>query len=322
MICVVLLAFLAIAGVGTLIGTQLTQLAGQLPQYQFNIIQKIQSIKGLGAGTGVVGRTSALLEKLGSELAKSTDTTDPAARPTPPKSRDTQTQTPVLVEIHEPPATPRTIILSIVGPLLQPFATAGIVIVFVIFFLLQKEQLRDRFIRLVGSGDLRATSEALDDAFSRLGRYLLTQTAINMTFGLIIATGTWLIGIPNPILWGALALLLRFVPYIGPVIAAVFPAAMALAVDPGWSSLLWTAALFFVVESITGQIIEPYCYGRSTGMSAVAVVVSRDVLGHGYVGTRRFSFCVHAVDVMPSWCWDATFPRWNSSTSFWATNQR
>ncbi len=179
-----------------------------------------------------------------------------------------------MVEIHEPAPTPIAIILQVAGPLLQPFATAGIVIVFVIFFLLQREQLRDRFIRLVGAGDLRHTSEALDDAFRRLGRYLLTQTAINMTFGVIIGAVLWFIGIPNPVLWGVFAALLRFVPYIGPVIAAFFPAALAIAVDPGWAMLLWTAASFFVAEAITGQIIEPYHYGRSTGLSAVAVVLA------------------------------------------------
>jgi predicted PurR-regulated permease PerM len=265
-IIVVLLAFLAIVSAGMLIGTQLTELAGELPEYQFNLIQKIQSIKGIGAGGGVVSRTSALLDRLGTELAK-------APEPSP-KPRQQQAPPPMMVEIHQPAATPLAIIANIVGPLLQPFATAGIVIVFVIFFLLQREQLRDRFIRLIGSSDLRHTSEALDDAFSRLGRYLLTQTVINVSFGVVIGTGLWLIGIPNPVLWGAFGMLLRFVPYIGAVIAAGFPAALAIAIDPGWSTFIWTAALFFVVEAVTGQIIEPFTYGRGTGISAVAVVVA------------------------------------------------
>lgn len=273
-IAVVLLAFLAIVSLATLIGTQLTELAGQLPRYQYNIIQKIQSVKGLGAGGGVFSRTSELLNQLGSELAKSTAPVEPTAKPAAPKSNTPPAPPPLLVEIHEPAATPIAIILNVMGPLLQPFAKAGIVIVFVIFFLLQREQLRDRFIRLVGAGDLRHTSEALDDAFRRLGRYLLTQTVINATFGLIFGAGLWLIGLPNPILWGALVTLLRFVPYIGSAIAAFFPAALAVAVDPGWSTLLWTAGLFLIVETITGQIIEPFYYGQSTGLSAVAVVVA------------------------------------------------
>jgi hypothetical protein len=169
------------------------------------------------------------------------------------------------VEVQQPEATPVGIVLNVMEPLLGPLAKAGIIIVFVVFFLLQREHLRDRFIRLVGSHDLRHTTEALDDAFSRLGRYLLTQTLINSVFGVVLGVGLWLIGIPQPVLWGALALLLRFVPYIGAPIAAFFPAAMAVAVDPGWATLIWTMGLF---------IIEPYLYGRSTGLSTVAVVIA------------------------------------------------
>ncbi len=283
---VVLLAMLALVSGATLIGSQLGELAQALPEYQYNIIQKIQSVKGIGASGGLIGQTSALLDRIGGELAKSTTpgpTTTPgqtslsghsAAKTPISKPPGQQAPQPVLVEIHQPAATPVAIILNVLSPLLGPFATAGIVIVFVVFFLLQREQLRDRFIRLVGAGDLRHTSEALDDAFRRLGRYLLTQTAINTGFGLIVGSGLWLIGIPNPVLWGVLGALLRFVPYIGAVIAACFPAALAIAIDPGWTTLLWTAALFFVVEGITGQVIEPFYYGRSTGLSAVAVVVA------------------------------------------------
>jgi hypothetical protein len=160
------------------------------------------------------------------------------------------------------------------GPLLQPLATAGIVVVFVIFFLLQRQDLRDRFIRLAGARDLRRTTRALDDAAHRLSRYLLIQTAINASFGVLIGTGLWFIGVPNPLLCGVLTMLLRFVPYIGPIIAAAFVAALAVAVDPGWSMLFWVAGLFLVAEGTTGQVIEPWVYGRSTGLSGVAVVVA------------------------------------------------
>ena len=266
----VLLAFLVIFSVGTLIGSQLTQLAEELPQYQTNITQKIHSIQTIGSGSGVVGRASAMLKTLGNEIAK----TDNTPKAPSSKLQSVQGQQPVPVEIRQPEPTKLDIIQNIIGPLLQPLATTGIVIVFVIFFLLQREDLRDRFIRLAGGGDLRRTTEALDDAVGRLSRYLLMQTAINTIFGLLIGIGLWLIGIPNPVLWGVLAMLLRFVPYIGPVIAAIFPLALALAVDPGWSMLLWTASLFIVIEPVTGQIVEPFLYGHSTGLSPVAVVVS------------------------------------------------
>jgi predicted PurR-regulated permease PerM len=273
-IVTVLFAFLVILGVGTLFGTQLRLLAEELPQYQTNIAAKIQSIQNIATQGSVVSRASVMLTDLGNEITKMTETPGNTARVPSLKLPSTPGQQPIPVEIREPAATPLQIIRHIVGPLLQPLATAGIVIVFVIFFLLQREDLRDRFIRLAGSGDLRRTTEALDDAVGRLSRYLLIQTAINAIFGLVIGTGLWLIGIPNPVLWGVLAMLLRFVPYIGPVIAAIFPVALALAVDPGWSMLLWTAGLFIVVEPVIGQIVEPCLYGHSTGLSPVAVVVS------------------------------------------------
>lgn len=273
-IVAVLLAFLVIFGIGTLIASQLTQLAEDLPQYQTNIIRKIQSVRDIPMGNGIIGRASTMVKDLGQEIAKATETKDNTANVPSSKAQRAPAPQPVPVEIHQPDATALGIIESVVGPLLQPIATTGIVIVFVIFFLLQREDLRDRFIRLAGSGDLRRTTEALDDAISRLSRYLLIQTAVNATFGFLIGLGLWIIGVPNPLLWGALAMLLRFIPYIGPVIAAISPVALALAVDPGWSMPLWTAGLFIVVEPITGQVVEPLLYGHSTGLSAVAVVVA------------------------------------------------
>jgi hypothetical protein len=140
--------------------------------------------------------------------------------------------------------------------------------------LLQREDLRNRLIRLAGSHDLQRTTAALNDAAGRLSRLFLIQLLLNGTFGLVIGIGLWLIGIPSAILWGILAAVLRFVPYIGAAIAAAFPLALAVAVDPSWSMLLWTLALFLVVEPIVGHVIEPMVYGHSTGLSPVAVVAS------------------------------------------------
>jgi hypothetical protein len=162
----------------------------------------------------------------------------------------------------------------LISPLLHPLATTGIIIIFVIFILLQREDLRNRLIRLAGSHDLQRTTAALDDAASRLSRLFLIQLLLNGTFGVVIGIGLWLIGIPSAILWGILAAVLRFVPYIGAAIAAAFPLALAVAVDPGWTLLLWTLALFLVVEPVVGHVIEPMVYGHSTGLSPVAVVAS------------------------------------------------
>jgi predicted PurR-regulated permease PerM len=278
-IAAVLLAFCVIFVIGSVIGSQVAFLAGNLAQYQSTITEKIHTLRDSASGGGFFGRASGMLKQLSNEISK--EEAPPgdgkAAHPTPlaPASRAAQQPpAPIPVEIHQPAPTALQIIETIIGPLVQPLATTGIVIVFVVFFLLQREDLRDRFIRLAGARDLQRTTEGLDDAAQRLSRYLLVQSALNASFGVLIGTGLWFIGVPNPVLWGILAMLLRFVPYIGAIIAAVFPLTLAVAVDPGWSMLLWTAALFLVVEPIMGQVVEPLLYGHSTGLSAVAVVVS------------------------------------------------
>jgi predicted PurR-regulated permease PerM len=274
-IAAVLVGFLIISGVGSLIGSQLAQLAEKLPQYQSNISEKIHSLQGATTESGLISRASGMLRGLTGEITRTAQPHDDIAPVAPALTpHGDQPQQPVPVEIHRADPTTLELIQTILDPLLQPLATTGIVIVFVIFFLLQRGDLRDRFIRLAGARDLQRTTKALDDAGRRLSRYLLAQTALNAGSGVLIAIGLWLIGVPNPILWGILAMLLRFVPYIGPVIAAIFPAALALAIDPGWSMLLWTGALFLVVEAVTGQLIEPFLYSRSTGLSAVAVVLA------------------------------------------------
>lgn len=271
-IAVVVIAFGAVSGLGFLLGSQLAHLAGNLPEYEYNITGKIHSFRGATNREGIVGRTSTMLQDLGKEISKPSDETASAAKA--PRAAAAQPSAPTPVETHALNLTPLQVLQGIVGPLLQPLATAAIVIVFLIFFLLQREDLRNRFIRLVGTRDLQRTTEALDDAGRRLSRYLLTQSAVNATFGVWIGIGLWLIGVPNAVLWGTLSTLLRFVPYIGPVIALACPAALALAVDPGWSMLLWVIGLFLVTEPITSQLVEPWLYGRSTGLSGVAVVVA------------------------------------------------
>ncbi|HLY45562.1 MAG TPA: AI-2E family transporter [Stellaceae bacterium] len=274
-LAVVMFAGAVIVGIVMLIGGQLAQLAGNLPGYQSNITAKIEALRDTATSRGVVGRAIKTLNDLGNEIAKPREPAGHAATPgsvaLPP---GVEAQPPLSVELHQPAPTPFQLIVQIVGPLLQPLATAGIVIVFVIFFLLQRQDLRDRFIRLAGARDLRRTTQALDDAAHRLSRYFLVQTGINASLGVLVGAGLWLIGVPNPALWGVLTMLLRFVPYVGPVVAAAFPIALAVAVDPGWSMVVWVVGLFVVAEGVTGQVIEPLLYGQSTGLSGVAVVVA------------------------------------------------
>jgi predicted PurR-regulated permease PerM len=269
---VVIIAFALLFALGSLLATQLTQLAGDLPRYQSTITEKIQSFRDTTAGRGTLERASGMLKDLSKELDKPKDAASALGGVASPKAA--APLTPVPVEVRQPDPGALESLQSLISPLLHPLATTGIIIIFVIFILLQREDLRNRLIRLAGSHDLQRTTAALDDAASRLSRLFLIQLVLNGSFGVIIGTGLWLIGVPSAILWGILAAVLRFVPYIGAAIAAAFPLALAVAVDPTWSMLLWTLALFLVVEPIVGHVIEPMVYGHSTGLSPVAVVAS------------------------------------------------
>ena len=273
-VSVVILAFALIFAMGSLLAGQLSQLAGDLPNYQSTISQKIQSFRDAKAGSKTLERASDMLKDLSKELDKPKDAT--ASRPLGPTlSANSPTPlTPVPVEVRQPDPGALESLRTLISPLIHPLATTGIIVIFVIFILLQREDLRNRLIRLAGSSDLQRTTAALDDAASRLSRLFLTQLALNGAFGLVIGIGLSLIGIPSAVLWGILAGALRFVPYIGAVISAAFPLALAVAVDPGWSMLVWTLVLFLVVEPILGHVIEPMVYGHSTGLSPVAVVAS------------------------------------------------
>jgi predicted PurR-regulated permease PerM len=272
---VVLLAFSVIFGLGTLIANQLSQLAGDLPVYQSTMREKIKSVRGVTASSGTLERAADMLQELSQELDRPKD--DKSGRGSlsrlgvPNAAGTTQ---PIPVEVRQPDPGALENLRTLIAPLLNPLATTGIIIIFVIFILIQREDLRNRLIRLAGSHDLQRTTAALDDAATRLSRLFLAQLMINATFGVIIAVGLTFIGIPSAILWGILAAVLRFVPYIGSAISAAFPLALAAAVDPSWSMLAWTLGLFLGVGPIVSQVIEPLAFGQSTGLSPVAIVVS------------------------------------------------
>ncbi|MBZ9696156.1 MULTISPECIES: AI-2E family transporter [unclassified Mesorhizobium] len=261
----VLGAFAALALFSFIVATQVSELAQNIPVYQANILTKVRSLKETGVGGGIIARLSKVVERVGQEIDRQ-ETPPPAAAPEKPRE-------PVPVEIVSR-ERPLEVLQNIVGPLISPLGSAGLIIVVVIFMLLEREDLRDRFIRLVGYGDLHRTTEALQDAGKRVGRYLLMQLVVNIVYAVPIAAGLWILGIPNALLWGLLALGLRFVPYIGPAIGMLLPLFLALAVAPGWSLVLWTAALFVVMELITGNVVEPWLYGSRTGLSSLAIIVA------------------------------------------------
>jgi predicted PurR-regulated permease PerM len=274
---VVLLAVAILGGLGTIVAQQFADLTKELPNYETTITRKIASIKQLAGAGGSLERAAASLRNIGGQITEpGPGGAKPAEGSPGPQSALSQKKTqPVPVEVL-PQSDPFSLerLQTVAGTILEPLATAGIVLVFVIFILFQREDLRDRFIRLAGSGDLQRTTAAMNDAARRLSRYFLFQTLMNATFGAFIGIGLWFIGVPSPFLCGALAALMRFVPYVGAFIAAAVPILLAAAVAPGWTTMLEVAALFAITEPIVGQLIEPLLYGHSTGISPIAVVVS------------------------------------------------
>jgi hypothetical protein len=162
----------------------------------------------------------------------------------------------------------------VLAPVLGPLGTAALVLVLLIFMLLQREELRNRIIRLIGQGRISTTARAMDEAGAMVSKYLLMQLVINVTYGMAVAIGLHFIGVPNAILWGALAAVLRFIPYLGPWIAAAFPILLSLASSPGWMDPLLTMALFIVLELISNNVMEPWLYGSSTGVTPIALIVA------------------------------------------------
>ena len=268
----VIFALAVLIGLGFLMARQVTILAEQLPQFEQNLRDKIQVIKTYAVTKGALQKASDTLDDLKEELQKK----DAVAKdPNAPLAQLPATPAnPLPVEIHSKQPAFFEQYVSIISPLLKPVAQTALVILFLLFILLQREDLRDRGLRLAGTADLQRTTIAMKDAGRRLGRFFLLQTALNAGFGAVIALGLWIIGVPTPLLWGMLAGLMRFVPFIGSIIAAVFPIALAAAVDPGWTMVFATAALFLVLEPVAGHIVEPLVYGQNTGLSPLAVVVA------------------------------------------------
>jgi predicted PurR-regulated permease PerM len=265
----VFIGFAIIFSLGGLMVSQATHLADDLPGYQQTLREKIQGLRGVAAGgSGTLERASKVLKELNTELQ------NPSISPATDGLRRQPLDRPIPVEVRQPDPGTLTTLVAIIQPLIQPLTTSGIVVIFVIFILLQRQDLRNRLIRLAGSSDMQRTTAALDDAGERLSRLFLNQSIINALFGLIIGIGLQIIGVPSAPLWGLIAMILRFVPYVGSPISAVFPLILAAAVGSGWQMLLMTAGLFGGLQLFAGQVVEPFVYGRSSGLSPIAIVLS------------------------------------------------
>jgi predicted PurR-regulated permease PerM len=269
-IAVVTLAFIAILGFGSVVVGEVASLTKQLPSYEPNLEAKLQSLRQAVPIDRLIQRGTQMMQELRDEMAPTTGALVPGGNAGGAGSNN---RAPVPVEIQQQTGFLQ-FVENYVGPLLRPLALAGLVLVFVIFFMLSRENLRDRFIRLAGARDLHRTTQMLNDAVERLSRYLWTELVVNAIYGLLMSLGTFFIGVPNAALWGVMFLVLRFVPYIGTWIAALFPLALSLTIAPGWSAFFETFGLFIVVELAMSQGIEPWLFGASAGMSPVAVLVA------------------------------------------------
>lgn len=265
-------AFVIIAGLGWLISREVTQLAADLPGYQTTLSAKITSLRDSTTSSPALQRAGQVLTNLQGELFGPINGQQPAPHVGTPAETPHDRPMEVIVRGHEPSGL--ELYQSIASRILPPLATAGIVMLIVVFILLQREDLRDRLIRLFGASDPQRASSTLTDAATRLSRYFLSQVMINSAYGTLIAIALWLIGMPSPIAWGLLAMLMRFVPYVGAFIAAALPMFVAAAVDPDWSSFFWVLGIFVVGEFTMGQVVEPLVFGHGTGVSPMAVIIS------------------------------------------------
>jgi predicted PurR-regulated permease PerM len=268
-VLVLAFSFAAVAGV---IGSQLVHMAASLPRYERTIEHKLRTLNDI-----TVGKFNELTGQAKLLSIRHVDAEQPATLDQPATLQQPDlagTTRPIPVELHQPPPNPLQVIQRVLGSVWVPIETAGIVLVVLVFVLLEHETLRDRFIRIAGGTDIRSTTFAINDAGERLSRFFVSQFAVNMGLGLAVWVGLSIIGLPHPLLWAALAGVLRFVPYVGVWIAALCSTLLAAAVDPGWTLALATLGLFVVVELIAGQLVEPQLYGHTTGLSPLSVVIA------------------------------------------------
>lgn len=265
---VVAMMFAATGAVGWVLTRQAVDLANKLPGYKENIRTKLRSIEV--PDEGPFSKLSETWEELKKDLPGGSN-----EGITRRKDGDQETDIKTIpVEVVSGKNERLEFMQVILAPVLGPLGTVALVLLLLVFMLLQREDLRNRMIRLIGQGRISATARAMDDAGSRVSKYLLMQLVVNVTYGIPVAIGLYFIGVPNAILWGALATVLRFIPYVGPWIAAAFPILLSLAVSPGWITPLLTISLFIVLELISNNVLEPWLYGSSTGVTPIALIVA------------------------------------------------
>jgi predicted PurR-regulated permease PerM len=267
----VMLVLVSIAScVGYVISNQLLQVASDLPGYRENIDNKIKALRT--PGKGAFGRAAQSVKEIGKELAT------PAEAPTEASTRPRPGQVasnPLAVRVVEAPEGNELLYLrDVAQPFLGPLAECGIVLIFSVFLLVEEADLRNRVFRLAGLSRLNIMTRAMEDGTRRVSRYLVLQLLVNLGFGLLCGIGLYAIGVPYAALWGAVAAMLRVVPYVGAVAAGAMPLLLSLAVFDGWRAPLLVFALFATLELATGNLLEPWLYGTHTGISSLALLLA------------------------------------------------
>ena len=247
----VVIGFAFIGGIGLVATRQALSLAGKLPEYRENIREKIHALRAPNDGT--LGKAAEAIKQLESDAAPG------AATPLP---------------VTETAPSAFAALAEMVGPFVKPIGTALAVVVFTILLLLNRENMRERLIGLIGPRQINVTTQAMGEASYRVSRYLYMQLVVNMMFGIPFGIALYFIGVPNAMLWGLLGTLLRFVPYAGVWIAAALPTLLGFAIFDGWSEVMWIVGVFVVLELILVNAVEPWLYGRSAGLSAIAIIAA------------------------------------------------
>jgi predicted PurR-regulated permease PerM len=266
-LAVVTILVLGLGWLGWIVTGQLVEVAGQLPAYRSNIKQKMEFLHG--SKNRSINKAADAVHEIGKELVEPGSSSGTANSPRG-NAVGVSSAKPIPVEVVPPASNP----LESLNSFVSPVSTLGIVIVFTLFMLIRREDLRNRFIRLVGPGHLNLMTQALDDTSSRVSRYLFLQLSVNVGYGLVVGVGLYLIGVPHALLWGAMAAVLRFLPYVGSLLSAVLPCLLALAMFDGWTRPLLTLALYGIVELIVGNLVEPLLYGANVGLSSLAILVA------------------------------------------------
>jgi predicted PurR-regulated permease PerM len=268
-VAIVMVAILTMAGVVSwMVANELIDVVDHLPTYGENIHNKIQRLQA--PATGALGRVEKSVAAIGKEL-------EGKQTPPPEKGRRVPaatTENPMPVQVITPDPSPLASLRDLTKPFLAPIGMFGFVLILTVFIMIKREDLRNRLLRLVGVSQMHTTTQALDDATQRISRYLVLQFLVNGLMGVAIGVGLALMGVPYAALWGAIAAILRLVPYLGILSAAVLPFTLSLAVFDGWLHPAMVFLLFFVLELIVGNFVEPLLYGAHTGISSLGLLVS------------------------------------------------